>query len=85
LQLVTRYTHLASADPNGVRLSRYESALGGGNGDRYRELYLGASYYLYGHELKLQGGVTLASMRDDATDGGAYSGVGATLGLRVSW
>jgi phosphate-selective porin OprO/OprP len=85
LQLVTRWTYVSSADPNGVRLTRYESAITGGRGDVYDELYLGASYYFYGHLLKLQGGVTLAEMKDEASDGGAYSGVGATLGLRIGW
>jgi len=85
LQLVTRYTHVASSDPNGVRLARYESELTGGRGDRYDEVYVGANYYFYGHLLKLQGGLQVAEMRDDAADGGAYSGVSATVGLRVSW
>ena len=53
--------------------------------DRYNELYLGVNYYFYGHKLKLQGGVTFADMRDSANDGGSYSGVAATTGLRVSW
>lgn len=85
LQLVARYTHVASSDPNGVRFARYESELVSGRGDTYDELYLGGSYYFYGHELKLQGGLTLAEMKDEANDGGTYSGIGATVGLRVSW
>ncbi len=85
LQLVGRYTRVASSDPNGVRFARYESELVSGRGDTYDELYLGANYYFYGHELKLQGGLTLAEMQDEANDGGSYSGVGATVGVRVSW
>jgi phosphate-selective porin OprO/OprP len=55
LQLVTRYTHLASDDPNGVRLATYESRVVPGRGDEYNELYLGANYYskrasVCGHE-----------------------------------
>ena len=38
-----------------------------------------------GHRLKLQTGVQFADMRDRANDGGAYSGVSWTTGLRVGW
>jgi phosphate-selective porin OprO/OprP len=85
VQVVTRYTRVASEDPNGVRLARYESQLTSGLGDRYQEAYLGANYYFYGHKLKVQGGIQWADMADQASDGGAYSGVGATIGLRASW
>ena len=56
-----------------------------GRGDEYKELYLGANYYFYGHRLKLQTGVQFADMNDRANDGGAYSGVAWTTGLRVGW
>jgi phosphate-selective porin OprO/OprP len=85
LQLVGRHTWLASEAPNGVRLARYESQAVSGRGDRYNELYLGVNYYFYGHKLKLQSGVQWADMDDLAGDGGAYSGVSSTTGLRVSW
>lgn len=85
LQLVARVTHLASDGNNGLSLASYENKATRGNGDRYREAYLGANYYLYGHRLKLQTGVQFADMRDRADDGGAYSGVGWTTGLRVGW
>ena len=51
----------------------------------YNELYLGANYYFYGHRLKLQTGLQWADMKDRANDGGAYSGVSWTTGLRVGW
>jgi phosphate-selective porin OprO/OprP len=85
LQFVGRYTYLSSEGANGVRLPRYENKLVDGRGDRYDELYLGVNYYFYGHKLKLQGGVNFANMEDRANDGGGYSGVAATTGLRVSW
>ena len=85
LQLVGRYTFLQSDGRNGVRLATYESRLVPGRGDRYNELYLGANYFFYAHKLKLQSGVQFADMRDGAADGGAYSGVAATAGLRVGW
>ena len=85
LQLVTRYTFLASDDVNGVQLGTYENRVVRGRGDEYNELYLGANYYFYGHRLKLQTGVQIGEMEDRADDGGAYSGVSWTSGLRVGW
>ncbi len=85
LQLVGRYTFVASKNVNGVRLNRYERQLVSGRGDRYNEIYFGLNYYFYGHKLKLQGGIQFADMRDRANDGGAYSGVGGTTGFRMSW
>ena len=85
LQFLGRYTFLDSDDQNGVRFGTYESRLVPGRGDRYNELYLGANYFFYGHKLKLQSGVQFADMNDRAGDGGAYSGVSWTTGLRVGW
>jgi phosphate-selective porin OprO/OprP len=85
LQLVGRYTFIESESPNGVRLATYESSVVSGRGDRYNELYAGANYYFYGHKLKLQTGVQFADMDDSASDGGAYSGVAWTTGVRVGW
>ncbi len=84
-QLVGRYTFVQSDDVNGVRLGTYENRVVAERGDEYNELYLGLNYYFYGHKLKLQTGVAFADMEDRANDGGAYSGVGWTSGLRVSW
>ena len=85
LQLVGRYTFLESDDPNGVRLGTYESRLVSGRGDEYHEGYVGANYFLYGHKLKIQTGVQIADMNDRGNDGGAYSGVAWTTGLRIGW
>jgi len=85
LQFVARHTYLSSKNPNGVRLARYEKNLIDGQGDRYNELYLGVNYYFYGHKLKLQNGVQFGDMNDSARDGGNYSGVALTSGLRMSW
>jgi phosphate-selective porin OprO/OprP len=85
LQLVGRYTFVGSADPNGVRLATYESRLVPGRGDAYHEGYFGVNYYFYGHKLKLQTGLQRAVMRDRRNDGGAYSGLSWTSGLRVGW
>jgi phosphate-selective porin OprO/OprP len=85
LQAVARYTHIESAAPNGIRLGTYESRLESGRGDEYNEFYLGTNYYFYGHKLKLQSGVQWADMNDRANDGGMYSGLSWTTGLRVGW
>ena len=85
LQLVGRYTFLSSDDPNGVQLATYESRVVAGRGDEYNELYAGANYYFYGHRLKLQSGVQFADMNDRANDGGEYSGVSWTTGMRIGW
>jgi phosphate-selective porin OprO/OprP len=84
-QVVGRYTFVASADPNGVRLATYENRVVTSRGDRYDEIHVGATYYFYGHRLKVQSGVQFADMEDRANDGGAYSGVSWTTGLRVGW
>ncbi len=85
LQVVGRHTYLRSRDANGIRIARYESQVTAGRGDRYNGFYAGLNYYFYGHKLKLQSGVQFADMNDSAADGGAYSGIAATTGLRVSW
>jgi len=85
LQLAGRYTFVKSEDPNGVRLARYENAVVSGRGDRYHEAYAGLNYYIYGHRLKAQTGLTYANMRDRAADGGAYDGWTWTTALRMSW
>ena len=84
-QLVGRYTIVKSDEDNGVRLATYESRVVSGRGDRYEEYYAGANYYFYGHRLKLQTGVQWAEMEDRANDGGKYSGVAWTSGVRVGW
>jgi phosphate-selective porin OprO and OprP len=84
-QVIGRYTFIESEAANGIRLATYESRVVPGRGDEYKELYLGVSYYFYGHRLKVQSGVQFADMDDRANDGGAYSGVGWTTGLRVGW
>ena len=85
LQLIGRYTFLESDEPNGVQLATYENRVVRGRGDEYNEMYVGANYFFYGHKLKLQTGLQLADMNDRANDGGEYSGVSWTTGLRVGW
>jgi phosphate-selective porin OprO/OprP len=85
LQVVARYTAVTSDDPNGIRLATYESRVEEGRGDAYREFYVGANYYFYGHRLKLQSGLQFADMNDRAADGGEYSGTSWTTGIRIGW
>jgi phosphate-selective porin OprO/OprP len=85
VELVGRYTYVASDAPNGVRLGRYENEVVAGRGDHYREVYAGVNYYWHGHKLKLQTGLQYATMADTAADGGRYRGLSLTTGLRVSW
>ena len=84
VQLVLRYTQL-HGDDNAIRFARYESHVTSGRGDRYREVYAGANWYLYGHKLKLQTGIQYATMDDSRHDGGDYDGWSLVSGLRVSW
>jgi phosphate-selective porin OprO/OprP len=85
LQFVSRYTFLDSRDPNGIELATYEDRVVPDRGDQYQELYIGANYCFYGHQLKLQSGVQFADMTDPAADGGAYSGVSWVTGVRIGW
>ncbi len=85
LQGVVRYTYLDSDGANGLRFNRYENTVSRGRGDEYQEWYAGLNYYVYGHKLKLQTGVTWADMNDSANDGGGLHGWTWTTGLRVSW
>ena len=84
-QVVTRYTGIRSSSDNGVRLARYDNRIVGGRGDEYQEFYAGLNWFIYGHKVKLQAGVTYAEMADNAADGGDYEGVGFVGAFRVSW
>ncbi len=86
LQGVLRYTLVDSDGDNGVRYGTYESALqSGAKGDFYQEIYAGLNYYVYGQKLKLQAGLAYVDMRDNANDGGDFSGLSFQTGLRISW
>ena len=84
VMLVARYTFLYSFDPGGIRFNRYASEVESDRGERYNELFLGANWFLYGHRLKLQTGLTWTRM-DELAEGGDYEGWGWTAALRVSW
>jgi phosphate-selective porin OprO/OprP len=84
-QAVLRYSFIDSDGNNGLALNTYENRATRGLGDQYKETYVGLNYYIYGHKLKIQTGVEWGDMHDQANDGGAYSGVSWTTGLRVGW
>jgi phosphate-selective porin OprO/OprP len=46
--------------------------------------YLGLSYYIYGHKLKLMGGIEYSTLEGN-TGGGDYDGYTAMGGLRFSF
>jgi phosphate-selective porin OprO/OprP len=85
LQFVARYTAVQSDGLNGIQLGTYENRVVRGRGDNYREWYLGANYYVYGHRLKVQTGLQQAELADRARDGGEYAGLAWVSGLRVGW
>ena len=85
VQLVLRYTYIASDGDNGVHLPRYHEDIVAGRGDEYNEIYAGLNRYFYGHKLKWQTGIQYADMGDSAGDGGATHGWGLTTGLRAFW
>ena len=85
LQVVGRYTYINSDDPNGIRFNRYENFATSGRGDEYNEVYGGLNYYIYGHKLKVQTGLTYAWMSDERNDGGHYNGWTWTSGFRFSF
>ena len=75
LQVVMRYQYATSSRDNGLTLQRrYEQKVTTGEGDNYNAVYTGLNYFLYGHKLKLMAGGEYAHMKDDAKDGGKYSG-----------
>nr|WP_243760610.1 porin [Aestuariicella hydrocarbonica] len=84
-QWVMRYSYLDSKGQGGLRLHRYEREIVGGRGDRYNELYAGATFFLYGHKAKINVGVQYTHMEDSKNAGGDYEGVGVTLALRTYW
>lgn len=84
LQAVLRYTFITSEDEAGVRYARYDTEVTSARGDQYQELYAGLNYYIYGHKLKVQGGVQYATM-DGTKAFGDIDSWQAVLGLRASW
>ena len=83
LQVVARYTYMSSADPNGIRLNRYENVATSARGDEYNEFYFGVNYYFYGHKLKIQTGVDYADMKSSSGSNGGYRGWTWTTGFRM--
>ena len=75
LQLALRYQYANSSEDNGLHLQRrYEETVTQGEGNNYHAMYAGLNYFLYGHKLKFMAGGEYARMKDDANDGGEYSG-----------
>ncbi|WP_367870900.1 porin [Luteolibacter sp. Populi] len=86
LQLVGRYSYTTGDGADSVyRQTRYESEAplltGGGRGDEYNAIYLGAQYFIYGDKLKLMAGGEYADL-DGGGNGGDYQGVTWLTGAR---
>jgi hypothetical protein len=86
LQLLARYSYTTGDGPDSViRQTRYESEApsltGGGRGDEYQALYLGAQYFIYGDKLKLMAGAEYAKL-EGGGNGGDYEGVTYLTGVR---
>lgn len=85
LQAVVRYNYIASEDPKGVRLARYDSFVTKQRGDEYHEIYGGLNYYVCGHRLKVQTGVSYVSLSDSSLPNAEYHGWQWTTALRLSF
>ena len=86
LQLVGRASFTTGDGPDSViRQSRYEgeapNLTGGGRGDEYYALYLGAQYFIYGDKLKLMAGGEYAHL-DGGGNGGDFEGATWLTGVR---
>jgi len=91
-QVVGRYTHAEGDDYTLRAQGRYErgSEIGGiilpgaGYGDNYNAYYLGLTYYLCGHKLKLMSGLEYSEFDGSAANGDndAWTWVN---GLRLYW
>lgn len=86
LQLIGRASYTTGDGPDAViRQSRYEgeapNLTGGGRGDEYYALYLGAQYFIYGDKLKLMAGGEYAHL-DGGGNGGDFEGVTWLTGVR---
>lgn len=89
LQLVGRYSFATGDGLDSVRRqTRYESEApaltGGGRGDEYHALYLGAQYFIHGDKLKLLAGAEYATL-DGGGNGGDYDGLTWLTGVRFSF
>jgi phosphate-selective porin OprO and OprP len=89
VQLVGRYSYATGDGLDSVRRqTRYESEApaltGGGRGDEYHALYLGAQYFIHGDKLKLLAGAEYATL-DGGGNGGDYDGLTWLTGIRFSF
>jgi len=85
LQAAGRYTYVASQDPGGVRMGRYDTTVTSRRGDEYSEIYGGLNYYVYGHRLKVQTGVSYVSLAGTPGTNDEYHAWQWTTSLRISF
>lgn len=89
LQLVARYSFATGQGRDSViRQTRYESEAsgltGGGRGNEYHAVYLGAQYFIHGDKLKLMAGAEYADLNGGG-NGGDYEGLTWLTGIRFSF
>lgn len=87
LQLVGRYGFANGDGPDSViAQTRYERSAprldGGGRGERYHSIYIGAQWFLHGDKLKLMAGAEYARL-DGGGNGGDFEGTTALAGVRL--
>ncbi len=85
LQAVLRYNYMESEDPRGVRLARYDTFVTNKRGNEYQEIYGGLNYFVCGHRLKVQTGVSYVMLDDTSVEKGEYHAWQWTTGLRISF
>lgn len=85
IQAVLRYNYMESEGPRGVRLARYDTFVTSKRGDEYHEIYGGLNYYVCGHRLKVQTGVSYVMLDDTSVEKGEYHAWQWTTGLRLSF
>jgi hypothetical protein len=83
-----RYHYATSDVPGGLSFARrYEQPVTSGEGDRYQSIYLGTSYLIHQHKLKLMAGAEYFRMdglrQDGASVESSRDGWSVVAGLRL--
>ena len=87
LEVAMRYHYATSDKPGGLSFARrYEQPVTAGEGDRYQSIYLGTSYLIYQHKLKLMAGAEYFKMdglQAEASGESSRDGWSIVAGLRL--
>jgi phosphate-selective porin OprO and OprP len=86
LEAVVRYQFATSDDPNGIALmNRQDKTVGSFTGDTYDSVYLGLSYYIYGHKFKLMTAEQLDYLTGGTGAKAGFQGWTTLAGFRMYW